>query len=155
MLLEEADKGSTAGRVCAFFGRRSAGTGCSRARTFWSSLQAAGLAEWLDTKLKERGEAANARDHLFVDAGTIVPGFSLARWRWEWSSSVTRLSSSIATKATSIRTEQPWYSTCRFRAGGAHFDYLAVGDGHVGSSRRYRQQRTRYHKNDDRLAWDL
>lgn len=36
------------------------------------------LAEWLEPRLKERGELASARDHLFIDAGTIVPGFSLA-----------------------------------------------------------------------------
>ena len=36
------------------------------------------LLDWLIPKLKERGEAAEARDHLFVGAGTVVPGFTLA-----------------------------------------------------------------------------
>lgn len=36
------------------------------------------LADWLEPLLKARGESASARDHLFIDAGTIIPGFSLA-----------------------------------------------------------------------------
>ncbi|RBH44046.1 hypothetical protein C3F00_038515, partial [Pseudomonas sp. MWU13-2860] len=35
------------------------------------------LADWLEPLLKARGESTSARDHLFIDAGTIVPGFSL------------------------------------------------------------------------------
>ena len=36
------------------------------------------LADWLEPLLEERGETDSARDHLFIDAGTIVPGFTLA-----------------------------------------------------------------------------
>ena len=32
------------------------------------------LMEWLELKLEARGEALTARDHLLVDAGTVVPG---------------------------------------------------------------------------------
>ena len=34
--------------------------------------------EWLRQALKDRGEPETARDYLFVDAGTLVDGFSLA-----------------------------------------------------------------------------
>ena len=37
------------------------------------------LMKWLRPKLKERGLPETARDHLFVDAGTLVPGFSLSK----------------------------------------------------------------------------
>ena len=61
------------------------------------------LADWLEPFLKDRGEAASARDHLFVDAGISSPA---SRWRpTVSSSSATRPSSSTVTMATSFATE--------------------------------------------------
>lgn len=44
----------------------------ARASGSFPGLQA--LMDWLEPKLKERGETASARDHLFVDAGTWYRG---------------------------------------------------------------------------------
>ena len=42
----------------------------------------------------------------------------------------------------------------RFRADGAHYDYLEIGDA-TWEEIEDIVRTTRYHKNDDRLAWDL
>jgi hypothetical protein len=110
------------------------------------------LVDWLEPLLKARGESSSARDHLFIDAGTIVPGFSLE------SDGVEFFCHSPFIKHCDdgdiIRNRASLVFNVRFRAGGSYFDYLEVGDA-TWEEIEDIVRATRYHKNDDRLAWDL
>lgn len=110
------------------------------------------LQDWLEPKLKERGESPNARDHLFIDAGTIVPGFSLDRDGVEFFCHSPFIKH--CDEGDIIRNSAALVFNVRFRAGGAHCDYLAIGDA-TWEDLEDIINITRYHKNDDRLSWDL
>jgi hypothetical protein len=110
------------------------------------------LADWLEPILKERGEPSSARDHLFVDAGTIVPGFSLDADNVEFFCHSPFIKH--CDEGDIIRNEASLVFNVRFRAEGAHYDYLEIGDA-TWDSLEDIINTTRYHKNDDRLAWDL
>lgn len=110
------------------------------------------LIEWLVPKLKERGESASARDHLFIDAGRLVPGFSLA------SDGVEFFCHSPFLKHYDgedfIRNSAALVFNVRLRAGTNTFDYLEVGDAHWEDLEDI-VSITKHHRNDNRLAWDL
>lgn len=110
------------------------------------------LQDWLEPKLKERGESPNARDHLFIDAGTIVPGFSLDRDGVEFFCHSPFIKH--CDEGDIIRNSAALVFNVRFRAGGANCDYLAIGDA-TWEDLEDIINTTRYHKNDDRLFWDL
>lgn len=110
------------------------------------------LQDWLEPKLKERGESPNARDHLFIDAGTIVPGFSLDRDGVEFFCHSPFIKH--CDEGDIIRNSAALVFNVRFRAGGANLDYLAIGDA-TWEDLEDIINTTRYHKNDERLAWDL
>ena len=110
------------------------------------------LMDWLVPKLKERGEAPTARDHLFIDAGTLVPGFSLTADGAEFfchSPFIEHCDSGDI-----IRNTAALVFNVRLQAGANTFDYLEVGDAHWEDLERI-VRITKWHKNDDRLAWDL
>jgi len=110
------------------------------------------LIDWLKEKLRDRGESGNARDHLFVDAGQIVQSFSLDRDHADF------FCHSPFIKHTDegdiIRNDAALIFNVRFRADGAHYDYLHVGDAPWEVLEDI-VRTTRYHKNDDRLEWNL
>lgn len=111
------------------------------------------LVEWLIEKLKERGEAPTARDHLFVDAGTLVPGFSLAEDGVEF------FCHSPFIKHCEDGTDVLRNRAClilnvRFKADGYTYDFLQVGDAEWDVLEEI-VNITRYHKNEDRLRWNL
>lgn len=110
------------------------------------------LQDWLEPKLKERGESPNARDHLFIDAGTIVPGFSLDRDGVEFFCHSPFIKH--CDEGDIIRNSAALVFNVRFRAGGANCDYLAIGDA-TWEDLEDIINTTRYHKNDNRLSWDL
>lgn len=110
------------------------------------------LADWLEPRLKERGESASARDHLFVDAGTIVPGFSLATDGVEFFCHSPFIKH--CDDGDIIRNRASLIFNVRIRADGADYDYLEVGDA-TWEELEDMVSTTKYHKNDDRLAWDL
>jgi hypothetical protein len=110
------------------------------------------LADRLEPRLKARGEVASARDHLFINAGTLVPGFSLDKDSVEFFCHSPFIKH--CDEGDIIRNEASLVFNVRFRAGGAHYDYLEVGDA-TWESLEDIVTTTRYHKNDDRLAWDL
>ena len=110
------------------------------------------LADWLEPLLKARGESASARDHLFIDAGTIVPGFSLDKDRVEFFCHSPFIKH--CDEGDIIRNRASLVFNVRFRADGADFDYLEVGDA-TWEEMEDIVSTTKYHKNDDRLAWDL
>ncbi|PRE10612.1 MULTISPECIES: hypothetical protein [Pseudomonadota] len=110
------------------------------------------LADWLEPLLKARGESASARDHLFIDAGTIVPGFTLTKDGVEFFCHSPFIKH--CDDGDIIRNSAALVFNVRFNADGSTYDYLEVGDAEYGDLEDI-VSTTRYHKNDDRLAWDL
>jgi len=110
------------------------------------------LADWLEPLLKARGESASARDHLFIDAGTIVPGFTQAKDGVEFFCHSPFIKH--CDDGDIIRNSAALVFNVRFNADGSTYDYLEVGDAEYGDLEDI-VSTTRYHKNEDRLAWDL
>jgi hypothetical protein len=110
------------------------------------------LMEWLEPILKARGEAANARDYLFVDAGTLVPGFDLVLDKIEFFCHSPFIEHCEG--GDIIRNSAALVFNVRLRADGYDYDYLEVGDAEWCDIQDI-VSTTRYHKNDDRLKWDL
>lgn len=110
------------------------------------------LMDWLEPLLKERGESASSRDHLFVDAGTIVPGFTLAKDSVEYFCHSPFIKH--CDEGDIIRNSAALVFNVRFSADGSTYDYLEVGDAEYCDLEDI-VSITQYHKNDDRLAWDL
>jgi len=110
------------------------------------------LVEWLHEKLRERGEPETARDHLFVDAGTLAPGFTLANDGVEFFCHSPFVKH--CADGDIIRNEAALVFNVRFRVAGAEFDFLAVGDADWEALEDI-VVATRAHKNEDRLKWDL
>lgn len=111
------------------------------------------LREWLEPILEGRGEAPDARDHLFVDAGTIVPGFSLT------SDGVEFFCHSPFIKHCDdgtdiIRNTASLVFNVRFDADGNQYDFLQVGDS-CAEDLEDIVRTTVFHKRVDRLAWNL
>lgn len=110
------------------------------------------LMDWLVPKLKERGEQANARDHLFVDAGTLVSGFSLGNDGVEFFCHSPFIKH--CDDGDIIRNSAALVFNVRFIIGEVIFDFLEVGDA-TWEDLEDIVRTTRFHKNDDRLRWDL
>ncbi|MFA1765712.1 hypothetical protein QT929_005915 [Xanthomonas campestris pv. campestris] len=110
------------------------------------------LADWLEPLLEARGESASARDHLFIDAGTIVPGFTQAKDGVEFFCHSPFIKH--CDDGDIIRNSAALVFNVRFNADGSTYDYLEVGDAEYGDLEDI-VSTTRYHKNEDRLAWDL
>ncbi len=110
------------------------------------------LMDWLVPLLKERGEAADARDHLFIDAGTVVPGFTLDKDKVEFFCHSPFIKH--CDDGDIIRNRAALVFNVRFQADGQDYDYLEVGDA-AWEELEEIVEITKYHKNDDRLAWDL
>lgn len=110
------------------------------------------LMDWLKPKLNERKEAANARDHLFVDAGTLVSGFTLENDNVEFfchSPFIEHCDSGDI-----IRNEASLVINVRLQAEGNKFDYLEIGDS-TWEVLEGIVKTTKAHKNDNRLDWNL
>lgn len=110
------------------------------------------LIEWLHERLRQRGEPTSARDHLFVDAGELVPGFTLANDGVEFFCHSPFIKH--CDDGDIIRNVAALVFNVRFRADGAHYDYLEIGDADWDALEDI-VSATRAHKNDDRLNWDL
>lgn len=110
------------------------------------------LMNWLEPKLKERGESPRARDHLFVDAGTLVPGFSLAQDQVEFFTHSPFIEHCVG--GDIIRNEASLVFNIRFDVAGFRYDYLHFGDSEWSAIEDI-VRITRYHNRNDRLAWDL
>jgi hypothetical protein len=111
------------------------------------------LMQWLRPKLKERGESETARDHLFVNAGKLVPGFSLEKDGVEFFCHSPFIKHCDDGKNI-IRNIASLVFNIRFRVDGEHYDYLEVGDTKWETLEEIVSV-TKFHKNDDRLNWDL
>lgn len=110
------------------------------------------LMDWLVPKLKERGEAPTARDHLFIDAGTLVPGFNLTADGAEFFCHSPYVKH--CDDGDIIRNTAALVFNVRLLADTNTFDYLEIGDAHWEDLEDI-VRITKWHKNEDRLAWDL
>lgn len=110
------------------------------------------LMDWLTPKLKERGESETARDHLFIDAGTITPSFSLGQDGIEFFCHSPFIKH--CDEGDIIRNSASLIFNIRFDADGNRYDYLAIGDAEWCDLEEI-VSITRYHDNSDRLVWDL
>jgi hypothetical protein len=110
------------------------------------------LLDWLLPKLKERGESADARDHLFIDAGTVVPNLTLAKDGIEFFCHSPFIKH--CDEGDIIRNSASLIFNVRFNADGYQYDYLAFGDAEWSDIEDI-VNITQYHGNSDRLAWDL
>lgn len=110
------------------------------------------LMEWLRPKLRDRGESENARDHLFVDAGTIVEGFTLVDDKVEFFCHSPFIKH--CDEGDIIRNDASLVFNVRLDADGEIFDYLEVGDA-TWESLTDIVDTTKFHGNMDRLEWDI
>lgn len=110
------------------------------------------LMDWLEPKLKDRGESPRARDHLFVDAGTLVPGFTLGADQVEFFTHSPFIKH--CEDGDIIRNMASLVFNVRFAADGFRHDYLHFGDSDWEAIEDI-VRITQYHKRDDRLAWNL
>ena len=110
------------------------------------------LMDWLVPKLKERGEPPNARDQFFVNAGTLVPGFTLGVDNAEFFCHSPFIKH--CDDGDIIRNSAALVFNVRFRSGDTVYDFLEVGDA-TWEDLEDIVCTTRFHKNDDRLKWDL
>jgi len=108
--------------------------------------------KWLHPALKERGESTDSRDHLFVDAGTVVNTFSLAADGIEFFTHSPFIEH--CEDGDFVRNDASLVFNVRLAADGAYYDFLQIGD----SSWEVLEdivRITKYHGNEDRLRYDL
>lgn len=108
--------------------------------------------KWLHPALKERGLQPSARDHMFVDAGTVVDTFSLAADGVEFFCHSPFIKH--CDEGDMVRNDASLVFNVRMRADGADYDFLQVGD----SSWEVLEdivRITQYHGNEDRLRFNL
>jgi len=110
------------------------------------------LMAWLEPRLKERGESVTARDHLFIDAGTTIPGFTPSKDGVEFFCHSPFIKH--CDDGDIIRNRASLVFNVRFLADSAYYDYLHVGDA-TWEDLEDIVRITKYHKNEGRLAWDL
>lgn len=110
------------------------------------------LDEWLRQALKDRGEPETARDHLFVDAGTLVDGFKLDEDGAEFFCHSPFIKH--CDDGDDLRNEAALIFNVRLRADGADYDFLQIGDS-TWEVLEDIVSITKAHKNGDRLKWNL
>jgi hypothetical protein len=108
--------------------------------------------EWLRQALKDRGEPETARDYLFVDAGTLVDGFSLAADGAEFFCHSPFIKH--CDEGDDLRNEAALIFNVRLRADGTDYDFLQIGDS-TWEVLEDIVSITKAHKNEDRLKWNL
>lgn len=108
--------------------------------------------EWLRQALKDRGEPETARDYLFVDAGTLVDGFSLAADGAEFFCHSPFIKH--CDEGDDLRNEAALIFNVRLRADGADYNFLQIGDS-TWEVLEDIVSITKSHKNEDRLKWNL
>jgi hypothetical protein len=106
------------------------------------------LKDWLtDNKL-----TVDSRKHMITDAGQTVPGFTLDNDGVEFfchSPFIKHVDNN-----DDMRNEAALIFNIRFKKGDNTFDYLAIGDSEWSVLEDI-VEITKYHKNTDRLSWDI
>jgi hypothetical protein len=110
------------------------------------------LMDWLVPKLKERGLPANARDHLFVDAGRLVDGFTLESDGAEFFCHSPFIKH--CDEGDIVRNDAALVFNVRLTSSGSSYDYLHIGDA-TWEVLEEIVSTTRRHGNEDRLDWNL
>ncbi len=108
--------------------------------------------DWLRQALKDRGEPETARDHLFVDAGKLVGGFSLPTDGAEFFCHSPFIKHTD--EGDDLRNEAALIFNVRLRADGTNYDFLQIGDS-TWEVLEDIVSITKAHKNEDRLKWNL
>lgn len=106
----------------------------------------------LERRLREKGEPPNARDHLFQDAGTLVPGFSLESDGVEFFCHSPFIKH--CEEGDIVKNDASLVFNVRFRLEGKTFDFLQVGDA-PSSVFDDIIRISEFHDNKDRLEWNL
>ena len=150
MLLEEADKDHQQEEYVLL--RQEARHRLLEGKDILVFSKPQALADWLEPLLHARGEPASARDHLFIDAGTIVPGFSLGSDGIEFFCHSPYVKH--CEEGDIIRNRAALVFNVRFIADGYYYDFLEVGDA-TWEEIEDIVNTTKYHNNNDRLAWNL
>lgn len=110
------------------------------------------LMAWLEPKLIARGESTKARDHLFVDAGTLVPGYALGADGIEFFCHSPFIEH--CPDGDFVRNDAALILNIRMQVGNMASDFLQVGDS-TWEVLEDIVRITKYHGNMDRLRWDL
>ena len=110
------------------------------------------LLDIMEPMLKARGESRNSRDHLYVDAGTLVPGFTLEADQIEFFCHSPFIEHCEGGDV--IRNQAALVFNVRFAVGDECYDYLEIGDAEYCDLEKI-VEITDYHKNNDRLEWNL
>jgi hypothetical protein len=110
------------------------------------------LRAWLEPALEAQGDAPHSRDHLLVDAGTIVPTFRLHVDAVEFF--VHSPFIEHCEGGDIVRNQAALVFNIRFNCDGQVFDFLQVGDTKWDDLEKIVSV-SRYHGNGDRLKWDL
>ena len=150
MLLEEADRDHQQEEFVLL--RQEARHRLLAGKDILVFSQPQAVMDWLEPLLKERGELATARDHLFIDAGNLVPGFTLDDDGVEFFCHSPFIKH--CDDGDIIRNRASLVLNVRFWADGAHYDYLEVGDA-TWEELEDIVRISKYNNNEDRLAWDL
>lgn len=106
------------------------------------------LKKWCE----DNGIDFESRKKLFVDAGKLVPGFSLATDQVEFF--VHSPFIKHTDEGDELRNNCSLIFQVRFEVEGARTDYFAVGDAGYETFEDI-VDATKWHKNDDRLDWHL
>jgi len=102
--------------------------------------------------LGENNLTVDSRRHMITDAGQIVPGFTLDRDSVEFFCHSPFIKH--VDESDDLRNEAALIFNVRFKAGSNTFDYLASGDSKWEVLEEIIEA-TKYHKNMDRLEWDI
>jgi len=108
--------------------------------------------EKLNDWLEENDLTLDSRRHLITDAGAIVPGFILDNDGIEFFCHSPFIKH--VDESENLCNEAALVFNVRFKVGNSTIDYLAVGDSHWEVLEDIVRS-TKYHKNTDRLAWDI
>lgn len=108
--------------------------------------------EMLKQWLSDNGLSVNDRRNLITDAGGLVPGFTLGLDQVEFFCHSPFIKH--VDEGDDLRNEASLIFQVRFEIQGTRFDYLAVGDSKHDVLDDI-VAITKFHKNDDRLHWNL
>jgi len=108
--------------------------------------------EKLNDWLEENDFTLDSRRHLITDAGAIVPGFTLDNDGIEFFCHSPFIKH--VDEGENLCNEAALVFNVRFKVGNSTIDYLAVGDSYWEVLEDIIRA-TNYHKNTDRLAWDI
>ena len=108
--------------------------------------------EKLKNWLEQNGLTVDSRRSLITDAGKLAPDFSLENDGVEFFCHSPFIKH--VDEGDDLRNEAALIFNVRFKKDGSTFDYLAVGDSKWNVVEDI-VNATKFHGNEDRLAWDL